>query len=226
MNLVRIACVLPLLAACHSARANDTAPEPAGSASSSRHASSGATAATVGTDPGHVGQGTPLTPVGRDRLAAFAAGCFWGVEDAFRHVPGVVATAVGYAGGRTTDPTYASVSSHATGHAESVLIEYDPTRLSYDQLLHVFWSIHDPTQVDGQGPDIGSNYRSIIFTFDGEQAAAARASRQAAQKSLEQPITTEIRPIGAFYKAEGYHQQYAERTGHHGCPIHIAVDKL
>lgn len=226
MRLVRIACVLPLLAACHSARANDAAPDPSGSATSSRRPSQGLAALPVGTDPGHAGQGTPLTPVGRDRLAAFAAGCFWGVEDAFRHVPGVVATAVGYAGGRTTNPTYESVSSHTTGHAETVLVEYDPTRVSYDQLLHVFWMIHDPTQVDGQGPDIGSNYRSVVFTFDQEQAAASRASLQAAQKSFDQPITTEIRPMGAFYKAESYHQQYAERTGHHGCPIRVPLDKL
>lgn len=222
MDLVRIACCLPILAACHTARASDA--EATGSASS--HPRPAAAAAAVGTDPGHAGAGTPLTPVGHDRLAAFAAGCFWGVEDAYRHVPGVVATAVGYAGGRTTDPTYRSVSSHTTGHAETVLVEYDPARVSYDQLLHVFWQIHDPTQVDGQGPDIGSNYRSIVFTFDAEQAAAARASRQAAQKAFDQPITTEIRPMGAFYKAESYHQQYAERTGHHGCPIRVPIESL
>lgn len=216
---------LPLIAACHTARASDDTPAPAGSTNSSQRSSAGATApATVGTDPGHAGAGTPLTPIGHDRLAAFAAGCFWGVEDAYRHVPGVVATAVGYAGGRTTDPSYRSVSSHTTGHAETVLVEYDPTRVSYDQLLRVFWQIHDPTQVDGQGPDIGSNYRSIIFTFDPEQAAASRASQRAAQSTFSEPITTEIRPIGAFYKAESYHQQYAERTGHHGCPVRLPVN--
>jgi methionine-S-sulfoxide reductase len=165
-------------------------------------------------------------PQGRDRLAAFAAGCFWGVEDAYRHVPGVVATAVGYAGGSTPNPTYASVCTHTTGHAETVLVEYDPARIPYEQLLRVFWKIHDPTQVDGQGPDLGSNYRSVVFTFDAEQAAAARASLQAEQSRLESRISTEIRPIGPFFKAEPYHQQYAERTGHHGCPIRVPVDTL
>jgi peptide-methionine (S)-S-oxide reductase len=225
MKLFRIACCLPILAGCHTARASDADPA-AGSESPRQRLAQTAAATPVGTDPGHAGAGTPLTPIGHDRLAGFAAGCFWGVEDAFRHVPGVVATAVGYAGGKTTDPTYRSVSSHTTGHAETVLVEYDPARISYDQLLHVFWQIHDPTQVDGQGPDIGSNYRSIIFTFDAEQAAASRASRQAAQKTFDQPITTEIRPMGAFYKAEGYHQQYAERTGHHGCPVRIPIESL
>lgn len=219
MRIAEIAWVVPVLAGCQTARASDAAPVP--SEGSSQHPSRSATAPPVGSDPGHAGAGTPLTPAGRDRLAAFAAGCFWGVEDAYRHVPGVVATAVGYAGGRTTNPTYGSVCSHTTGHAETVLVEYDPARVSYDELLHVFWEIHDPTQVNGQGPDIGSNYRSIIFTFDAEQAAASPASRQAAQKTFDQPITTEIRPMGAFYKAEDYHQQYAERTGHHGCPIRL-----
>jgi methionine-S-sulfoxide reductase len=107
-----------------------------------------------------------------------------------------------------------------------VLVEYDPKRIPYEQLLRVFWKIHDPTQVDGQGPDIGSNYRSVVFTFDSEQAAAARASFQAQQKGLDRPIATEIRPTVPFYKAEAYHQQYAERTGHHGCPIRVPVETL
>ncbi len=178
-------------------------------------------AAHVGTDPGHAGYGTPLTPTGHDKLAAFSAGCFWGVEDAFRHVPGVVATAVGYAGGHTTDPNYERVCSHTTGHAETVLVEFDPTRVPYEQLLRVFWKIHDPTQVGGQGPDEGDNYRSIVFTFDDEEAAAARASMEAEQKTLSRPITTEILPMGAFYEAEAYHQQYSERTGRHGCPVRL-----
>jgi peptide-methionine (S)-S-oxide reductase len=161
-----------------------------------------------------------------DRLAAFAAGCFWGVEDAYRHVPGVVATAVGYAGGHTAHPDYEAVCTHKTGHAETVLVEYDPKRIPYEQLLRVFWKIHDPTQADGQGPDIGSNYRSVIFTFDAEQAPAARASLATEQKALGRAITTEVLPMNAFYKAEGYHQQYAERTGHHGCPIRVPVDTL
>jgi peptide-methionine (S)-S-oxide reductase len=165
-------------------------------------------------------------PAKGDRLAAFAAGCFWGVEDAFRHVPGVVATAVGYAGGNTSNPDYDAVSSHTTGHAETVLVEYDPARIPYEQLLRVFWKIHDPTQKDGQGPDIGDNYRSVIFTLDAEQAAAARASMETEQRVQNRPIVTQIRTLGPFYKAESYHQQYAERTGHHGCPIRVPVDSL
>jgi peptide-methionine (S)-S-oxide reductase len=204
---------------CHATRTTaDVSPEPA--------ASGGATPVHVGSDPGHAGSGTPLTPSGHDRLAAFAAGCFWGVEDAFRHVPGVVATAVGYAGGHTTDPDYPKVCTHTTGHAETVLVEFDPARVPYEHLLRVFWKIHDPTQVGGQGPDEGDSYRSVVFTFDDEEAAAARASLQAEQKHLDQRITTEVRPIGSFYKAEEYHQQYAERTGHHGCPIRVPLDTL
>ena len=204
---------------CHATRTTaDVSPEPA--------ASGGAAQVHVGADPGHAGNGTPLNPAGHDRLAAFAAGCFWGVEDAFRHVPGVVATAVGYAGGHTTDPDYPKVCTHTTGHAETVLVEFDPARVPYEHLLRVFWKIHDPTQVGGQGPDEGDSYRSVVFTFGDDEAAAARASLQAEQKTLEQKITTEVRPMGAFYKAEDYHQQYAERTGHHGCPIRVPLDTL
>jgi peptide-methionine (S)-S-oxide reductase len=203
--------------ACHAAQAS---PDRPGATPAPRPVSH------VGTDPGHAGNGTPLVPREHDKLAAFAAGCFWGVEDAFRHVPGIVATAVGYAGGHTPNPDYEAVCTHTTGHAETVLIEYDPTRVPYEQLLRVFWEIHDPTQVGGQGPDMGSNYRSIVFTFDEDQAAAARASKQAQQKQLNSPITTEIRPMSAFFKAEGYHQQYAERTGSHACPVRVSVDAL
>jgi peptide-methionine (S)-S-oxide reductase len=182
--------------------------------------------AHVGTEPGHAGYGAPLTPTGHDQLAAFAAGCFWGVEDAFRHVPGVVATAVGYSGGHTTDPTYESVSSHTTGHAETVLVEFDPARVPYEHLLRVFWKIHDPTQVDGQGPDLGNNYRSIVFTFDDNEAAAAQASMKAEQGSQGAPIVTRIQPMRSFYLAETFHQQYAERTGSHACPISARLDTL
>jgi methionine-S-sulfoxide reductase len=213
---------LPIVASCQAAHATTDvageAPAPHGAAASS--------VVHVGTDPGRAGNGTPLTPAGHDALAAFAAGCFWGTEDAYRHVPGVVATAVGYAGGHTNDPDYEKVCTHTTGHAETVLVEYDPGRIPYEQLLRVFWKIHDPTQVGGQGPDMGDNYRSVIFTFDAAQAAAARASMQAEQKALTDPIVTQVRPMGAFYKAEAYHQQYAERTGHHGCPIRVPVDTL
>ena len=211
--------LLPLLACAPTRSMAVVGPDPSSTTGAT-------TPAHVGTDPGHAGQGTPLVPAGHDRLAAFAAGCFWGVEDAFRHVPGVVATAVGYAGGHTTDPDYEKVCTHTTGHAETVLVEFDPARVPYEHLLRVFWKIHDPTQVGGQGPDEGDNYRSVLFTFDADEAAAANASLQAEQKHLDRPITTQIRPMGAFYKAEDYHQQYSERTGRHGCPIRVNVDTL
>jgi peptide-methionine (S)-S-oxide reductase len=212
---------LPLLAACATHSSADSSADP-----SAKTSPAAAAAGHVGTDPGHAGRGTPLTPTGRDRLAGFAAGCFWGVEDAFRHVPGVVATAVGYAGGHTDDPTYPLVCSHTTGHAETVLVEFDPAKVPYEHLLRVFWKIHDPTQVGGQGPDEGDSYRSVVFTFDDDEAAAAAASKQATQKELSAPITTSIQPMGKFWKAEDYHQQYAERTGHHGCPIRVPLEQL
>jgi peptide-methionine (S)-S-oxide reductase len=183
----------------------------------------------VGDDPGHVNEvpkGGALTPAGHDQLAAFAAGCFWGVEDAFRHVHGVVATAVGFTGGHTTDPDYPKVCTHTTGHAETVLVEYDPTKVPYEQLLRVFFKIHDPTEVDRQGPDVGDQYRSAIFTFTDEQAAAARATKQAQEKAAGERFATQIAPIGRFYRAEDYHQQYAEKTGSHGCPIRVDVNSL
>jgi methionine-S-sulfoxide reductase len=217
--------VFSLLAACHESpsSADTSAPvrTPAAAAAAAKP-----TPAPVGNLAGHAGNGTPLTPTGHDKLAAFAAGCFWGVEDAFRHVPGVVATTVGYAGGHTTDPTYESVCTHRTGHAETVLVEFDPARIPYEQLLRVFWKIHDPTQTDGQGPDLGDNYRSIVFTFDADEAAAATASLQAEQKHLSRPISTRIQPMGSFYEAEAFHQQYAERTGSHACPVRVPVDSL
>jgi len=181
----------------------------------------------VGSDPGHATRtGGPLTPAGKDKLAAFAAGCFWGVEDAFRHVPGVVATAAGYSGGHTVNPTYEDVCTHTTGHAETVLVEYDPAKVTYEKLLTVFWMIHDPTQVNRQGPDFGDNYRSVVFTFDDAQAAAARASEAQEQTKLKSPIATSIEPMRVFYKAEGYHQQYAERTGDHSCPIRLKLETM
>jgi peptide-methionine (S)-S-oxide reductase len=178
-----------------------------------------ATAPRVGTEPGRVGAGTPLTPAPGHELAAFAEGCFWGSENTFRHVRGVVATAVGYTGGHTDLPTYEAVSSHTTGHAETVLVEFDPKVVSYAELLHVFWESHDPTTKDRQGPDVGSNYRSAIFTFSPEQERAARASELEEQKRHRRPITTEIRAVGRFYKAEEYHQQYDEKSGVESCPL-------
>jgi len=173
----------------------------------------------VGTNPGHAGAGTPLVAAPGNQLAAFAEGCFWGSEDTFRHVNGVVATAVGYSGGRTTNPTYEDVCSHTTGHAETVLVEFDPKRVRYQDLLQTFWDSHDPTTPNQQGPDIGDQYRSAIFTFTPEQADLARKSLAQEQGHYKEKITTEIEHVGRFWKAEGYHQQYDERTGRHSCPI-------
>jgi methionine-S-sulfoxide reductase len=200
-------------AGCHSATVPDASPIPS--------ASTGDSAATnprVGTDPGSVGRGTPLHARPGNELAAFAAGCFWGVEDAFRKIPGVVATAVGYTGGRTEDPTYEQVCTHATGHAEAVLVEFDPSRVSYDRLVRAFFRIHDPTTLNRQGPDIGDQYRSAVFTFSDAQAQTVRTVAALAERDLGDRIVTEVRPIARFFKAEDYHQQYAEHTGHHGCP--------
>jgi peptide-methionine (S)-S-oxide reductase len=173
----------------------------------------------VGTDPGHVGAGTPLTPRAGDELAAFAAGCFWGVEDNFRQVPGVVATAVGYTGGSTSFPDYPAVCSHTTGHAETVLIEFDPKQVSYATLLNVFFKNHDPTTKNRQGPDVGDQYRSQIFTFSPEQQALAQQAKAHEAAELKKPVVTLIAPIARFWRAEDYHQQYDEKTGTHSCPL-------
>lgn len=153
--------------------------------------------------------------------ALFAAGCFWGVEAAFRAVPGVVATTVGYSGGTAPNPTYEQVCSHTTGHAEVVEVEYDPARVSYEQLLHTFWENHDPTQLNRQGPDVGSQYRSAIFYLTPQQEAAARAGRDtlAASGRYRRPIVTEITPAAPFHRAEDYHQQYLEKRGLSHCHI-------
>jgi len=142
--------------------------------------------------------------------AMFAAGCFWGVEETFRKVPGVTDVAVGYSGGGTADPSYEQVCSGDTGHAEVVLIEYDQRKVDYDELLEVFWECHDPTQLNRQGADIGSQYRSAIFTFDADQDAVARESRhgQDASGRYARPVATEITPAGAFWRAEEFHQRY------------------
>lgn len=141
------------------------------------------------------------------------------MEDAFRHVPGVTATAVGYTGGHTPDPTYERVCQHDTGYAETVLLEFDPKLVTYDRLLDIFFEIHDPTTLDRQGPDYGDQYRSAIFTVSPEQANAALAARSRAQKHFSDKIVTQVAPLAPFYRAEDYHQQYAERTGTHGCPV-------
>jgi len=147
--------------------------------------------------------------------ATFGAGCFWGVEATFRRVPGVTSTAVGYAGGDVDHPTYELVCSGQTGHAEVVQVDYDPEQVSYDALLDVFWECHDPTQLNRQGPDIGRQYRTAIFTHDDEQTAAAKASKAKLEEShrYARPIMTEITPLGTFWRAEDYHQQYLEKRG-------------
>ena len=148
--------------------------------------------------------------------ATFGAGCFWGVEEAYRQVDGVTATAVGYAGGSVDDPTYEMVCSGRTGHAEVVQVEYDPARVSYDALLNLFWQVHDPTQVNRQGPDIGTQYRTVIFAHDEEQAGAARRSLDEEQASgrHRRDIATQIEPAPTFWMAEDYHQQYFAKRGH------------
>lgn len=153
--------------------------------------------------------------------ATFAAGCFWGVEAAFRAVPGVSATTVGYSGGTFPNPTYHDVCSGRTGHAEVVQVEYDPARVSYQDLLRVFWENHDPTTLDRQGPDVGTQYRSAVFFHTPEQQAAALASKQELERSgvYRRPIVTEIAPASAFYRAEEYHQQYLEKRGQAVCHI-------
>lgn len=171
-----------------------------------------------GTKPGLVGHGTPLVPTGKNQLAIFGQGCFWGVEERFRKAPGVVATAVGYTGGHAKNPSYEDVCTHTTGHVEAVLVEYDPERTSYDDLLAFFWQTHDPTSGDRQGPDRGSQYRSAIFTFGAEQMTKALTSKAEEQKRLQDPITTEIAPAGPFWVAEDYHQQWDEKHGALSCP--------
>lgn len=151
--------------------------------------------------------------------AVFGAGCFWGVEEAFRTLPGVLKTEVGYSGGHTTDPTYRDVCSHTTGHAEVVRIEFDPGIVSYDQLLDVFWEEHDPTQVNRQGPDVGDQYRSVIFFQSPEQERAARASLERRQREHRRPIATQIVPAATFYPAEEYHQQYLAKRGQASCRL-------
>ena len=153
--------------------------------------------------------------------ATFAAGCFWGVEAAFRQVKGVVSTAVGYMGGTLEDPTYEDVCTDKTGHAEVVQVKYDPSQVSYEDLLNVFWEIHDPTMLNRQGPDIGTQYRSAIFYNATEQEKIATVSKEKLKASgkYDKPIVTEITYVSTFYKAEDYHQRYLEKKGLSSCKI-------
>ena len=153
--------------------------------------------------------------------ATFAAGCFWGVEATFRQLPGVISTRVGYTGGQLPNPTYKDVCTDRTGHAEAVEVEYDPAKISYEQLLNVFWENHDPTQLNRQGPDWGTQYRSAIFFHTPEQESVANASKEVLGKSgrFSKPIVTRIVPATTFYEAEDYHQQYLEKRGLASCHI-------
>jgi peptide-methionine (S)-S-oxide reductase len=155
------------------------------------------------------------------KKATFGAGCFWGVEATFRRIPGVIDASVGYAGGLTENPTYKEVCTDRTGHAEVVQVEYDPAKVSYAELLDVFWTSHDPTQVNRQGPDHGTQYRTVIFYHDDEQKAEAEASKQYLDASgrFSRPIATQIVPAGPFYRAEDYHQRYLEKRGLEDCHL-------
>ncbi|MBI1374333.1 MAG: peptide-methionine (S)-S-oxide reductase MsrA [Phycisphaera sp.] len=151
--------------------------------------------------------------------ATFAAGCFWGVEEWFRKTPGVVDTRVGYIGGATDKPTYRQVCVGDTGHAEAVEVTFDPAEISYEALCDVFWQLHDPTTVDRQGPDVGSQYRSSIFVHDEAQRAAAEASKERIQKKITRPVVTLIEGPATFWEAEDYHQQYIAKTGRPSCHL-------
>ncbi len=153
--------------------------------------------------------------------ATFAAGCFWGVEAAFRALPGVSGTTVGYTGGDAEQPTYGQVCRGRTGHAEAVAVQYDPSVISYEDLLATFWSTHNPTTPDRQGWDIGSQYRSAIFFHDSEQRDAALASREEHQRTQRRQIVTQIAPAGHFWPAEDYHQQYLEKRGQATCAVSV-----
>ncbi len=159
--------------------------------------------------------------IGQTGKATFGAGCFWGVEVAFRQITGVVRTTVGYLGGTMENPTYRDVCTGRTGHAEVVEVEYDPQQVGYEELLKVFWDNHDPTQLNRQGPDVGTQYRSAIFYHTEEQRAAAEASKERleAEGSFRRPVVTEISPTSAFYPAEDYHQQYLEKRGLASCHV-------
>jgi peptide-methionine (S)-S-oxide reductase len=153
--------------------------------------------------------------------ATFGAGCFWGVEETFRNLKGVTSTAVGYAGGTTDSPTYEDVCTDETGHAEAVQVEFDPTQIGYNQLLDVFWSSHNPTTLNRQGPDVGTQYRSVIFYHSPQQRAAAEESKANLQKSgkFSRPIVTQIEPAPTFWRAEEYHQRYLAKRGQTHCAI-------
>jgi methionine-S-sulfoxide reductase len=154
--------------------------------------------------------------------ALFAAGCFWGVQFYFDQVPGVIKTTAGYTGGHTENPSYEQVCTHTTGHAEAVLIEFDPKQTSYETLVRQFFRMHDPTQLNRQGPDVGDSYRTAIFYFDDEQKVTAEKIQREVQPKFDEPIVTEITKASKFWPAEDYHQKFAERTGRGMCHVDYA----
>ena len=158
----------------------------------------------------------------KTQKAIFAAGCFWGVQYYFDQVPGIIKTTVGYTGGHTTNPTYDDVCTHQTAHAEAVEIEFNPDEVSYETLVRQFFRMHDPTQLNRQGPDVGDNYRSAIYYFDQVQRKEAIQVRNQVQKRLDKPVVTQIEPAGPFYDAEPYHQKFTERTGMGMCHVPYA----
>jgi peptide-methionine (S)-S-oxide reductase len=186
------------------------------------------TQSTADTGPAAAGQAATAGPAAQPGVdtkmekATFAAGCFWGVEAAFRKIKGVTSATVGYSGGSLQNPTYRDVCTDNTGHAEVVQVEYDPAQVPYEQLLDVYWSIHDPTTLNRQGPDFGTQYRSVIFYHTPQQKAAATASKEKLAKSgkYKRPVVTAIEPAAAFWRAEEYHQRYLEKHGLPGCTVH------
>ncbi len=156
------------------------------------------------------------------QTAIFGAGCFWGVQAYFDQVPGVVSTTVGYSGGHTANPTYEDVCTHTTGHAEVTQVEFDPTKISYRDLVRQFFRMHDPTQINRQGPDVGDNYRSAIFYTNTEQKKQSEEVLSMVQKDFDKPIATEIAKVGKFFPAEEYHQKYFEKTGVGACHVPYA----
>ena len=176
-------------------------------------------------DPNTASLKTAIPPVGAEtRLAIVGAGCFWGFEQILLRLPGVVDTAVGYMGGASERPTYEQVCRDTTEHAEVVQVTWDPSKISYDALIDVFWHLHDPTRVDRQGPDIGRQYRSVVFTHDEEQARIARETKAAidAGGKLRRPVATEIKPAPTFWKGEVSHQRYFDRRGIDRCHLYPA----
>ena len=158
-------------------------------------------------------------------IATFGAGCFWGVEANFRRVSGVIEVVSGYSGGHTENPSYRDVCTDTTGHAEVVQVTFDPAKVSYEQLLDVFWQIHDPTQLNRQGPDVGDQYRSTIFFHGAEQERAAIASRDREQAKYARPIVTQIVPAPTFWRAEEYHQRYVEKNGGAACHVTLGGER-